>query len=154
MKEHSKPTGEQADPVFEFFRSVHIIQHLSQVRMEKALPGEMLQSHFGVLSHLIRSDDCKSPADLAALFQVSRPSMTNTLGKLEKMQFIRIRPNPEDGRAKLVEITDAGAKAQQAAIQAIAPMFADIVAVVGVETFQELLPDMNKIRQFLDDHRD
>ena len=153
MTKDEKNKTRSADPIFEFFRDVHIIQHLSQARMEKALPGGMLQSHFGVLSHLVRSNESKSPATLADIFQVSRPSMTNTLNKLEKMRFVKVLPDASDGRAKRVVITSAGIAAQQQAIQAIAPLFADIVKAVGVEAFQKLLPEMNRIRQFLDEHR-
>ena len=64
-----------------------------------------------------------------------------------------VLPDANDGRAKRVVITPAGITAQQQAVQAIAPLFSDIVQAVGVETFQKLLPEMHKIRQFLDEHR-
>lgn len=140
------------DPIFEFFRGVHIIAHLSQNRMEKALPGDMLLSHFSVLSHLVRRD-VTSPAELAEAFQVARPSMTNTLSKLEKMAFVSIKPDPNDGRAKIVAITAEGAAAHQQAIAAIAPLFGDIVEGLGAQAFIDLLPGMNKVKTFLDENR-
>jgi len=143
----------QQDPVFEFFRSINIIQSLSQARVEQALPGEMLLSHFGVLNHLSVPDREPTPAELADSFQVKRPSMTNTINKLERMGFVRVRPDPTDGRSKRVSITTAGVKAHLAARNAMPPVFRDLVDEFGVEAFVALLPQLQAIKQFLDTHR-
>ena len=140
------------DPIFGFFRCIHIIQQLSQTRVEKVLPNNMLLSHFSVLSHL-QGVSTSNPAKLAEVFQVARPSMTNTLTKLEKAKFIRISPDPNDGRAKHVTITEKGRNAQLEAIAAIKPVFADLLEAIHADTFIELLPKLNEIKSYLDQNR-
>jgi DNA-binding MarR family transcriptional regulator len=54
-------------------------------------------------------------SDLAQLEGVSAPSMTRTITELESRGFVSRRPDPEDGRAVLVEAAEAGAVAIQEA---------------------------------------
>lgn len=153
MSENNK--GSQAvGPIMAFFRNIAIIEQLSRARMERALPDGMQASHFGVLSHMTHTNKKESPAELASIFQVARPSMTNTLQKLAAKDYIVIEQDPNDGRGKLVRITDEGRQAFGRAIQAIGPLYQDTVNTLGSETFEELLPGLDKIRSYMDKNRD
>lgn len=146
--------GEQSvSPVMAFFRNIAIIEQLSRTRMERALPEGMLVSHFGVLSHMCRSNRKETPAELADIFQVARPSMTNTLQKLVAKGYIQIEPDPKDGRGKLVQITEKGRQAFNQAIQTIAPLYQDTIESLGIDVFKELLPGLDKVRSYMDDNR-
>lgn len=63
-------------------------------------------------------------AELAACEQVSAPSMTRTVAELESRGLVRRAPDPDDGRAVLLEATSAGldailrARAARAAVVA------------------------------------
>jgi len=147
--------GDQSvGPIMAFFRNITIIEQLSRARMERALPDGMQTSHFGVLSHMCHMSRMESPAELADIFQVARPSMTNTLQKLAAKNYIVIEPDPNDGRGKLVKITDEGRQAFSQAIQAIAPLYEDTVSTLGVDVFKELLPGLDKVRSYMDSNRD
>ena len=80
----------------------------------------MLALHFTVLNHLLREGEKESPAQLASAFQVSRPSMTNTLQKLERKQYIIIESDPFDGRGKQVLLNKKGRQAHAKALQTLA----------------------------------
>lgn len=140
-------------PIMAFFRNISIIEQLSRARLERALPDDMQPSHFGVLSHLSNTQKKESPAELAATFQVARPSMTNTLNKLLKKDYIVIESDPKDGRGKLVSITEKGRTAFIAAISAVAPLYENTINTLGIDTFESLLPGLNKIRTFMDENR-
>jgi len=141
-------------PIMAFFRNIAIIEQLSSARLERALPDGMQNSHFGVLSHMCRMSKKESPAELASIFQVARPSMTNTLQKLATKDYIIIEQDPNDGRGKLVSITDKGRQAFGQAIQAIAPLYESTIASLGTDVFKELLPGLDKIRDYMDNNRD
>jgi DNA-binding MarR family transcriptional regulator len=49
-----------------------------------------------------------TPSELAELERVKRPSMTRTLGCLERDGLIERTPDPADGRSFLVAVNDAG----------------------------------------------
>jgi DNA-binding MarR family transcriptional regulator len=46
--------------------------------------------------------------DLAAVFDTDSAAMTRTVQRMERAGFVRRRPDPADGRASLVESTEAG----------------------------------------------
>lgn len=49
--------------------------------------------------------------DLAAVFEVGKPTMSRQVAALEAMGFVQRRPDPRDGRGALVSLTDEGMSA-------------------------------------------
>ena len=115
----------------------------------------MTIAQFTVLNHFIRlSHDQQSPAQLASAFQITRPTMTSTLARMEKAGLVTIRPDSEDGRAKLVSVTAAGEKMRELCLQRLAEPLADTDAVLSHETLAQLLPLLQDVRAKLDRLRD
>lgn len=63
--------------------------------------------HELLLMHLWDSGPQRQ-SDLAAVFDTDSASMTRTVQRLERAGFVRRRPDPDDGRATLVDCTTAG----------------------------------------------
>ncbi len=136
-----------------FFKEIFTLEQLARNRMERALPNDMKVSHFTALSYLFKKDKPSSPAEMANAFQVSRPTMTNTLQKLEAKNYIIVSADVEDGRGKLIQITKEGRDAFQIAVQALGEMFGDVANTIGEEPFREALVPLTKIRAFMDTSR-
>ena len=142
------------DPlIFTFFNEIGIIEQLSRNRAEKRFPGELKISQFSVLNHLTRVTPRSSPARMAAAFQVTRAAMTNTVQRLNELGYVKVTPDPEDGRGKIVELTAAGRKAHRSAIATLESDFQDVIAALGEDGFSDALPFLRKVRAYLDDHR-
>jgi DNA-binding MarR family transcriptional regulator len=152
----AKPSeGPTGDPVtFEFFNEIGIIGQLSQNRLEQALPGGLKLPHFTVLNHFTRLGGERSPAELARAFQVTKGAMTNTIQRLEARGLIAVRPDPSDGRAKKVSLTDAGRAARDDAVAAIAPIVEQLNSRFTDSQFEEALPFLREVRVYLDEARD
>jgi len=97
-----------AAEVFGFFNEVGIINQLSTTMLAKSLPNGVHPSHFFILNHLVRLGDGKPPARIASAMQVTKNTMTHSLKVLQNRGYITVKPDPEDGRGKLVYLTDAG----------------------------------------------
>ncbi|MBI1358979.1 MAG: MarR family transcriptional regulator [Alphaproteobacteria bacterium] len=138
---------------FRFFTEIGIIAQLSQNWLERALPEGMSLAQFGVLNHVVRTGSPSSPGRLARNFQITKGAMTNTLQRLEAQGYIRITPDPDDARAKLVDITDAGRKAREEAIAATAEAMSDLPERFPVTSVHEALPTLEHVRQLLDERR-
>lgn len=128
------------------FGELFMADQLARNRLSKALPKGMELSHFGVLNHLARLADERSPAQLARAFHVTRGAMTNTLSKLEWAGHIHIRPDWDDARRKFVSISPSGRQARDAALQAIAPMLSDAVRDLGEERVRRAIPVLRELR--------
>jgi DNA-binding MarR family transcriptional regulator len=144
------------DPIaFEVFNEIGIIDQLAGNMFASVMPAGMTQAQFTVLNHFVRLGVVeKSPANLANAFQLTRPTMTSTLSRMERAGLITIRPDPADGRAKLVSITSEGRAMRDNCIAALLPLLPMIDSVVSTADLAELLPALRKIRIKLDALRD
>ena len=144
------------DPLaFQVFNEIGIISQLTSAAFAAVLPKGMTIAQFTVLNHFVRlGHEHQSPAKLASAFQITRPTMTSTLARMEKAGLIAIRPDPEDGRAKLVSLTAAGEQMRELCLQRLAGPLADADAVLPHETLAQLLPLLQDVRAKLDRLRD
>lgn len=138
---------------FQLFNEIGIIAQLSGNRLERELPEGMSLAQFSVLNHFSRLGGTSSPTRLASAFQVTKGAMTNTLQRLEAQGFVTIRADAEDARAKVVEITESGRSARDAAIRATAPIVAELAGRVPLADAKAALPFLELLRRTLDENR-
>lgn len=139
---------------FRLFNEIGIIGQLSRTLLEARLPPGFVAAQFSVLNHLVRVGDGRTPLAVANAFQVPKNSMTHSLTVLEREGLIEMRKNPQDGRSKLIFITDAGRKFRMEMIDALSPDITRIAAAFPPELVARLLPDLERLRKFLDADRD
>ncbi|HEX4730708.1 MAG TPA: MarR family transcriptional regulator [Solirubrobacterales bacterium] len=84
-----------------------IVRTSRQLRQEAAAETGLSPSATAALATINRSGPL-TPSELAELERVKRPSMTRTLGCLEREGLIERTPDPADGRSFLVAVNDAG----------------------------------------------
>ena len=144
------------DPLtFQVFNEIGIINQLTSAAFSAVLPKGMTIAQFTVLNHFERLGLTeKSPADLASAFQITRPTMTSTLTRMEKAGLVTIRPDPEDGRAKLVSVTTAGKKMRIECLQRLAGPLEEANGVLSQSKLAKMLPMLREMREKLDKLRD
>lgn len=138
------------DLAIALFGELFAADQLARNRISKVLPKGMELLHFGVLNHLARLNEERTPAQLARSFHVTRGAMTNTLAKLEWAGHVHIRPDWDDARRKFVAISPAGRSARDAAVQSVAPLIAEVVQALGVERVRAVLPVLREMRTKLE----
>jgi DNA-binding MarR family transcriptional regulator len=144
--------GGTEDLAVALFGELFMADQLARAHLSRVLPRGMELSHFGVLNHLARAGEERTPAQLARAFHVTRGAMTNTLAKLEWAGHIHIRPDWDDARRKFVAISPAGRAARDAALQAIVPLIAQTVTDLGEDRVRAALPVLRDLRlRFEDD---
>ncbi|MDX1738061.1 MAG: MarR family transcriptional regulator [Alphaproteobacteria bacterium] len=151
----SENTNANNDPkIFRLFTETGIINQLSVSALEEKLPYGLKISQFSLLNHFVRLGGPFNPIQLARAFQVTKGAMTNTIKRLEVLGFVEVKSDPEDGRGKLVDITEAGRKAREDSLQNIYPLIIELQAVLSEEEIDTLLPLLTKIRTYMDARRD
>ncbi len=149
-----KSGGPKGDPPeFRFFNEVGIIEQLARNRFERVMPKGMSMAQFSVLNHFVRLGGSKQQVDLARAFQVSKPAMTRTVRKLRDKGYVRVEPDPLDGRGKLVSITAAGRAARDDAIDRLAPVLAEFRGAVDGKDIGRVIPVLESARIWLDENR-
>lgn len=139
---------------FVLFNEIGILAQLSAAMFESRMPPGHLTSQFALLNHLIRVSDGRTPLELARAFQVPKTTMTHTIALLEKRGHIEIRPNPQDGRSKLVWLTEAGRAFREQALQAMIPDMIELAQAFPPDRAAALLPALTDLRKLLDARRD
>jgi len=144
------------DPLaFKVLNEIGIIDQLASHAFTQVLPRSMTIAQFSVLNHFVRlNHDWRTPAQLASAFQVSRPTMSNTLARLERAGLVDISPDPEDGRGKRVSVTARGRAMRDDCIARLAKPLAEMHAHVPSELIEKLDPLLTQLRQILDQMRD
>jgi len=143
--------GTPPDPLtVSIFSEIVMIEQLARARLARALPRGMELSHYMTLNHLAGVGTERSPGQLARAFHVTGGAMTNTLQRLDAAGYVHIRPDWEDARRKWVSLSPAGQAARDRAVVAIAPVFDDLVARLGVDRLRMTLPALRAIRESLD----
>ena len=84
------------------------------------------------------SDGVTRPSDLARAIGVSRQAIQRTLMEMEHEGLIHIVPDPEDGRAKIVEPSKGGKGIYTSALRAIAMMETELERRFGKNTINDL----------------
>ena len=146
--------GDGAGVWFRLFNEIAIIEQLSRAMLERVLPDGMIQPHFGVLNHLVRVADGRTPVELARAFQVPKTSMTHTLAGLVARGLVVERPNPDDGRSKRIWLTPAGRAFRDTVIADLRPAMAPIARGFASDRVAALVPDLEALRRVLDAARD
>ena len=145
----------EREPLLAFFREVEILAQLIQTALERVLPGGMTMAQFAVLDHFIRSESgVIAPAVLARALQVTKATMTSTLQRLESKGLILIVPDPDDGRAKRVSITEAGRAMRGDCLAAILPECERFKPLLGAVYIPGLTRDLARVRTVLDKERE
>ena len=139
--------------LFAFFNEIGIINQLASTQLERLLPDGLKLAHFSVLNHFARLGGERTPHELARAFQVTKGAITNTLQRLEARDLIAIRTNPEDGRSKLVTMTDKGGQVRDDAIAAVTPMLASLAGQLPLKEMERTLPILEEVRSILDEAR-
>ncbi|PMG08833.1 transcriptional regulator [Vibrio breoganii] len=92
---------------------IHRIHSHLDDDLEDIIAGHDLQkADFGILMTLRRSGEpyCLSPTDLYRSMLFSSGGLTKVLSRVEKAGLVERLENPQDGRSKLVKLTDTGRK--------------------------------------------
>jgi DNA-binding MarR family transcriptional regulator len=141
-------------PLFALLNEVAIIEQLARNRFDASQPDGLLLSHFVLLNHLVRVGDGWPPARIANALQLAKGAITNTTQRLEERGYVRVEPDPEDGRGKRIFITAAGRRRRAAAVASATAALAPLLADLPQGAFDALLPGLRAIRTRLDRARE
>jgi DNA-binding MarR family transcriptional regulator len=145
--------ADDLERMFRLMNEIGIIAQLSGTAFERVMPDGLTMPQFVVLNHLARLGGNRTPQDLARAMQVTKGTMTNTLGHLERAAYVAITPDAKDGRAKRVDITERGRAARAAAIAAVNPELRAIADRLPAADVLAALPFLERLRRFLDERR-
>jgi DNA-binding MarR family transcriptional regulator len=106
-----------------------------------------------VLNHLTRLGVSQTITEIATAMQVAQPTMSSTVKKLVQHGFVELTLSQNDARLRKVTLTRAGRAMRKRCIAATAPLHAIMTHDVAPQDWQQLLPQLRRLRCLLDDNR-
>ena len=144
------PAALEGDPAeFAVFTEIAIIAHLADTAFARLLPDGLTTAQFAVLNHLLRLGRQDTIGELASALQVSQPTMSSTVRKLEAKRLVRLEPDPDDRRIRRVHVTPAGTAIRARSVDALGQARLQLDLLTQAE-WQALLPPLCKLRIALD----
>ena len=142
------------DPVeFQVLNEIGIIDQLAQNRATRLLSPELNMSQFIVLNHFTRLGGNRSLMELASAMQVTKGAMSNTVARLLDKRLIAVKPDPRDGRGKIVSLTPVGRIARNRAVNRLGRGLAGLDAVLSAEELASTLGMLRRLRTWFDRNR-
>ena len=92
--------------------------------------------------------------ELAAQARMTLPAMSELVDDLERLGIVERRPDPTDGRAKLICLTEAGWDAVRTAREAIEQIEARYARILGPERFETTAQSLDELLRGLEDDAD
>ena len=100
------------DPSLDFriINWIGIIEQLTAEKSRQLLEGtDVPPPQFRLLNHFShRPDDGKKVTQIATATQQPQPGITKTLAKMVQKNYLKEKPNPHDGRSKILFLTEDG----------------------------------------------
>jgi len=87
--------------------------------------------------------------ELAAMARMTLPAMSGLVNDLERLGIVERRPDPRDGRAKLICLTDDGWDAIRIAQGTIRQMEDDYARIVGRRRFESAAGTLDELMRAL-----
>ena len=88
--------------------------------------------------------------DLASWSGLSLSAMAELVDGLEQLGYLGRRPDPDDGRAKLIFVTESGWRAVREGQRLIAAIEVDWARAVGEDAFESLCRELQRLLDALD----
>lgn len=144
---------EPAERLVALLTDIAIINQLTSAAATRALAPALRLSEYSLLNHMVRRGDGETPSRLARAFQVSKPSMTATIGRLVGKGLACVEDDADDGRSKRVRLTEAGRATHAAARRRLAALQDELFASFDVAALLEHAEALAALRQHLDIQR-
>ena len=119
---------------------------VSERLAERGFDG-LRPAHGAIGQHI--ADGGSRVTELALLAQVSKPTVVYLVNDLERLGYVRRVPDPADGRAKLVRLTERGVRAQREGREIVAEIELDWGRALGRGDFADLRGLLERLHEVL-----
>jgi DNA-binding MarR family transcriptional regulator len=137
----------RTDQIMLLFREIAIVDDLARRRLRDVLPHDLTEAQFGVLNHLrFTGNRHETPGDLARLFDVTRPAMTQLLGRMRSARLVELLPAAHDGRVRHVRLTALGRSRQAEVVEALAADLGRLGRHFSAAELEDLLGQLRRFR--------
>ncbi|MEO1014396.1 MAG: MarR family transcriptional regulator [Pseudomonadota bacterium] len=139
---------------FKVLAEIDMISHMSSLAFAKFLPDGITEAQFGVINRLMRLEAEETIGELAAAFQVTQPTMSSTVRRLEFKRFVELVPDPADRRIRRVRMTKVGMRVRNDTVALLEPFYTAFEAETPDVDWDACLAALMILRAYFERKRD
>jgi len=159
MKKNVTQSGQVSVPAqlldFRILNWIGIIDQLSSTKVRQHLEGTNVPPpQFALLNHFgHRPLEGKTVTKIAWAMQQPQPGITKTITKMLVKGFLREEANPEDGRSKILFLTDEGVEAHELAKARLIDALDGVFETWSEDEKRDFYGYLDKLKVYFDEHR-
>jgi DNA-binding MarR family transcriptional regulator len=111
--------------------------------------GDVRPAHYAIFRYL--DDEGSRVTELADAAGMTKQSMGELVDHLERHGYVERRPDPRDGRAKIVVFTEKGRRGIEAAAERMAEIEGELTRWMGDERLEELTGSLADLGAFFEE---
>lgn len=123
------------------------INEIVGVRLAERGFGDLGIAHLSIGQHI--ADAGSRVTELALLAQVTKPTVVHLVNEMERLGYVERMPDPADGRAKLVRLTDRGRRVVDAAREIVGQIERDWAQAFGPRDLADLRELLERLHDTL-----
>ncbi len=133
-----------------------VVAQLQRTRTNRILRDSGLPYPlFVLLRHFCHDPDREwTVGQLTAAFETQQPGMTKQVARLEAMSLLASRPDPNDGRSRLLRVTRKGVRLRDALVAKTEPDRARVFQGWKRSEIRALHRGLDRLRTVLDENRE
>lgn len=129
----------------------HLARLLARALHQRIGPNGVVPGQFAQLLVLYERGPM-TQQELVAIVQIEQPTMAATLKRMERDGLITRRPDPQDGRRSLIELTEHARSLEPLLVAAAQEVNELALGGLGVEERRRLLAVLSRVIDNLDTH--
>lgn len=135
---------------------IGVSQQLLETRINRALKGtELSYAQLAMLNHFgAFPGESWTITRLAGAFEIGQPGVSKTVRRLVDKGYLRVEPDPEDGRVKFHHLTEQGKARYDEALRRLLPEGWLIFGQWNIEDIDTLHARLFQLKTWLDENRE
>ncbi|NVO25500.1 MarR family winged helix-turn-helix transcriptional regulator [Donghicola mangrovi] len=130
----------------QFGQQLGVVSTLYRSLIESLLvPHDVTWAQFSLLLHLARRSGPSRISEIASAVNLTQPAVTKVVQKFSAQQMVFVRSDQNDGRNRLVEITEVGRTRLVAMQQSFGPAFHELLLDWSSEEIERLIHDLTRL---------
>ncbi|NVO26703.1 winged helix-turn-helix transcriptional regulator [Donghicola sp. C2-DW-16] len=130
----------------QFGQQLGVVSTLYRSLIESLLvPHDVTWAQFSLLLHLARRSGPSRISEIASSVNLTQPAVTKVVQKFSAQQMVIVRSDQNDGRNRLVEITEVGRTRLVAMQQSFGPAFHELLLDWSSEEIERLIHDLTRL---------
>lgn len=138
------------DNLNELIKAVTSVVDRTDYLYEKWAKQHGLNSYILRIMYMLHTSDINRQKDIAENYGMPKQTVNTVITELQKKRYIRLIPDENDKRSKIIKLTDEGIKYAESIVAPLLNCEKAVLAEMGKERVEMLIDTMNQYAELFE----